>query len=420
MAIKLGIIADDFTGSTDIGCFISAEGWQTIQFVGTPNHPYTGYHVDALIISLKCRSCPSEQAISKSLEACRWLKKAGCRQIYFKYCSTFDSTTEGNIGPVTDALLEELGSDFTLICPALPVNGRTVIHGHLFVNGVLLNESGMQNHPITPMRDANLMRLMDSQAAGKTGLISLTTLHQGRQAIEQQIATLRQRGFRYAVADALTFSDLRCLKSVLSDFLLLTGGSGLAKIIAEGPKSKQARPNMPIYPSKDGRTVVLSGSCSVMTNQQVARYQQIAPSYSLDVERCLNDKNYDQLLAEWILQQSSVWAPLVYATQPHEKVKEIQQNYGVQQISHAIEQTFAGLARRLAEKGFSHFIIAGGETSSLIVQELGIHKLEIGGLIVPGVPWVRDGDRPTRWLALKSGNFGHQDFFQYAQELCHS
>lgn len=419
MTIKLGVIADDFTGSTDIGCFISAEGWQVIQFVGTPEHPLTDCHADALVISLKSRSCPAEQAINESLEACRWLKKAGCEQIYFKYCSTFDSTAEGNIGPVTDALLKELGSDFTLICPALPVNGRTVIHGHLFVNGSLLSESGMQNHPITPMQDANLMRLMDAQAAGKTGLIDLTTLHQGRQTIEQQIATLRQQGFHYAVTDALTFDDLRCLKPVLSDFPLLTGGSGLAKIIAEAPESTEARSNTPAYPSKDGRAVILSGSCSVMTNQQVARYQQMAPSYPLDVERCLNDKDYDQFLTDWVLQQSSVWAPLVYATQPPEKVKQIQQDYGVQQISHAIEQTFAGLAKHLAEKGFNRFIIAGGETSSLIVQELGIHKLEIGGLIAPGVPWVRDGDRPTRWLALKSGNFGHQDFFQYAQELCH-
>ncbi|GKX50750.1 3-oxo-tetronate kinase [Budvicia aquatica] len=419
MTIKLGVIADDFTGSTDIGCFLSSDGWQVIQFVGTPEAPLTECHADALIISLKSRSCPVQQAIEESLLACRWLKAAGCQQIYFKYCSTFDSTSEGNIGPVTDALLNELGSDFTLICPALPVNGRMVVHGHLFVNGRLLNESGMQNHPITPMKDANLMRLMDSQANGKTGLIDLEILHQGPQAIEQKIIDLRQQGYRYAVTDALTFDDLRCLKPVISKFPLLTGGSGLAKVMAEYADTSDARAHTPAYPNRNAPAVVLSGSCSVMTNQQVARYQQIAPSYALDAERCLNDKNYHLLLADWVLQQSSEWAPLVYATQEPEKVREIQQTYGVQQIGLAIERTFAGLAKHLAENGFNRFIIAGGETSSLIVQELGINKLEIGGLIAPGVPWVRDGDRPERWLALKSGNFGHIDFFQYAQELCH-
>ncbi|MBK5074294.1 four-carbon acid sugar kinase family protein [Budviciaceae bacterium CWB-B4] len=418
MTIKIGVIADDFTGSTDIGCFIAATGCQVVQFVGTPDESLNSSDADALIISLKTRSCPVQQAIDESIKACRWLKANGCQLIYFKYCSTFDSTAQGNIGPVTDALLKELDSHFTLICPSLPVNGRTVVQGHLFVNGQLLNESGMQNHPITPMKDANLIRLMDAQSSGKTGLLDLVTVQQGANAITEKITQLQQKGFRYAVVDAMTLEDLRQLKPLLKHFPLLTGGSAFGQIIAETSDHKISQISQQ-YPSAGGRGVILSGSCSVMTNNQVARYQQQAPTLALDIEQCMTNPQYAVELSQWVMQQSSTLAPMVYATQPPEQVRHMQEKYGIEQVSYAVEKTFAHLARLLSEQGFNRFILAGGETSSLIVQELGTNKLEIGGLIAPGVPWVRDLNQNNRWLALKSGNFGDQNFFQHAQELCH-
>ena len=413
--IQLGIIADDFTGASDIASFLVENGLRTVQMNGIPQRPLPD-GVDAVVISLKSRSNPVDEAIAQSLAALDWLRAQDCRQFYFKYCSTFDSTAQGNIGPVTDALLDALGEDFTVISPALPVNGRTIFNGYLFVGEVLLNESGMRNHPITPMTDASLIRLMDAQSRGKTGLVACPDVAQGAARVRERFAELRRDGYRYAVLDSVDNSQLAILADACADLKLLTGGSGLGAYVAArlsgGKKGSDA-----FVPPK-APTVILSGSCSVMTNKQVAAYQAIAPARFVEAERCIHEGDtYVAELAQWAMTQlGGAYAPLLYATVPPDELKAIQQRFGVEKASHAIEQTFAALAVRLKGQGVRNFINAGGETSSIVVQQLGIDGFHIGRQIAPGVPWLRvlDGDI---YLALKSGNFGSEDFFAHAQRM---
>ncbi|MCQ9122261.1 hypothetical protein BKG95_11145 [Rodentibacter pneumotropicus] len=411
----LGVIADDFTGASDIASFLVENGLNTVQMNGVPNTTLIE-KVDAIVISLKSRSNPVEEAIEQSLLALDWLQKCGCSQFYFKYCSTFDSTEKGNIGPVTDALLEALNEDFTVITPALPINGRTIFNGYLFVGDVLLNESGMRHHPITPMKDANLMRLMDAQAKGKTGLVSYADVIQGAEYVKSCFTQLKQAGFRYAVVDAADNRQLAALAEAVSDLKLVTGGSGLGAYMAarlsDGKKAEKA------FVPKKARSIILSGSCSEMTNKQVNAYKEKATTIYLDVEKAVANANYADILFEQILPHiDEPLAPMVYATVPPDELKRIQAQFGAEQASQAIEQTFAKLAQRLKEKvNVENFITAGGETSSIVVQKLGFSGFQIGKQIAPGVPWLKALGESTA-LALKSGNFGKETFFIDAQGM---
>lgn len=413
--IQLGIIADDFTGASDIASFLVENGLRTVQMNGIPQRPLPD-GVDAVVISLKSRSNPVDEAIAQSLAALDWLRAQDCRQFYFKYCSTFDSTAQGNIGPVTDAMLDALGEDFTVISPALPVNGRTIFNGYLFVGEVLLNESGMRNHPITPMTDASLIRLMDAQSRGKTGLVACPDVAQGAARVRERFAELRRDGYRYAVVDSVDNAQLAVLAEACADLKLLTGGSGLGAYVAArlsgGKKGSDA------FVPRKALTVALSGSCSVMTNKQVTAYQAIAPTRFVEAERCIHEGDaYIEELYQWaVAHLGGEYAPLLYATMPPDELKAIQQRFGVEKASHAIEQTFAALAVKLKTHGVRNFINAGGETSSIVVQHLGVDGFHIGRQIAPGVPWLRVLDDDL-YLALKSGNFGSEDFFAHAQRM---
>ncbi len=416
--MRLGVIADDFTGATDIAGFLVENGLSAIQMIGVPESD-AALDAEAVVISLKSRSSPPSEAVALSVAAARWLKAKGCEQILFKYCSTFDSTEKGNIGPVTDALLAELGQDFTIICPALPVNGRTVYKGYLFVGDVPLDESGMRDHPITPMRDANLMRLMEMQSAGQAGNISAAVLDAGDAAVATALSALKAAGKRYAVFDTLNDRHLDAIGRAVQGMALVTGGSGLGAGIArtlKAGKSQQDKGAASAGTPPGGRAVVLSGSCSVMTNAQVATYRAEAPSMALDVETCLSDgPAYAEKVCAWLIQHSGeALAPLVFATADPERLRAIQEKYGAAEASAAVEAFFHRLAPLLARAGFDHFIVAGGETSGVVVQSLGIRGFHIGPQIAPGVPWVRAVDAPLS-LALKSGNFGNERFFFEAQ-----
>ncbi|MGN7511258.1 3-oxo-tetronate kinase [Aeromonas salmonicida] len=415
--MKLGVIADDFTGATDIAGFLVENGLATLQFSGIPaKADLTG--VDAVVISLKSRSCPADEAVHDSLAALDWLKVRGCPRIYQKYCSTFDCTATGNIGPVTDALLAALESQFTLICPALPVNGRTVYQGNLFVGAQPLAESGMRHHPITPMTDSNLLRLMETQARGRAGLVPFSTIDKGAAAIAEAFEQLTQDGVRYAVVDTLTEQHLLDIAAAAIDMPLVTGGSGLAiglaRLLGKGNLAAAREAGRPL----GTRAVVLSGSCSEMTNRQVARYQDIAPALALDVAACLTRADYPAELVRWVLSQPVTPAPMLHATTSQGELAAIQARHGRDAASEAVEQCFAQVAVLLREAGVESFIIAGGETSSRITQALGIAAFHIGPQIAPGVPWVRATDAPLS-LALKSGNFGDETFFSRAQEFFH-
>ena len=337
--MRLGVIADDFTGATDIASFLVQNGLSTIQFNGIPaSEEITG--AQAIVVSLKSRSCPAEQAVAQSLAALAWLQQQGCERFYFKYCSTFDSTAQGNIGPVTDALLNALGETQTVICPALPVNGRTVYQGYLFVGDQLLSDSGMRHHPVTPMHDSNLLRLMTSQASGKAGLIAAAKVEQGAESVRQALGQLAAQGINYVVTDALHQDHLVTLGAALSDMRLVTGGSGLAIGLARqwATAETDAEAEQAGRPQGD-RAVVLSGSCSQMTIRQVAAYRQLAPACEVEIEHCLEDaEGYARQLCDWVeAHRHQALAPLLFATADAQQLQVIQQRYGAQRSSAAVK-----------------------------------------------------------------------------------
>ncbi|MDL4914825.1 MAG: four-carbon acid sugar kinase family protein [Enterobacterales bacterium endosymbiont of Blomia tropicalis] len=421
--MRLGVIADDFTGATDIASFLVQNGLSTIQFNGVP-HNSDALDAQAIVISLKSRSCPVEQAIEQSLAALSWLQQQGCERFYFKYCSTFDSTERGNIGPVTDALLAALGETQTVICPALPVNGRTVYQGHLFVGEQLLSDSGMRHHPVTPMTDSNLLRLMERQAKGKAGLIASQVVEQGVDAVRCKLDELREQGIHYVAIDTLNEQHLLTQGEALRDMRLVTGGSGLAIGLARQWAQDDAdhRSAEQAGRPQGTRAIVISGSCSQMTNRQVSAYRQQAPAQEVQVERCLDDvESYALQLCDWVDANShQALAPLLFATADAQNLQAIQQQYGAQRSSEAVENLFAAVTRELKKRGWQRFIVAGGETSGVVAQSLGVTAFHIGPTISPGVPWVRDIRQPLS-LALKSGNFGDEHFFRRAQtEFSHA
>lgn len=417
---KLGVIADDFTGATDIASFMVNAGWKVVLFNGVPNEAYTEGSVDAIVIALKSRSIPVSEAVSQSLAASDWLAAQGCQRQFFKYCSTFDSTVKGNIGPVTDALMQRLKVQTTVLCPAVPDNGRTIVYGHLFVKGVLLSESGMQHHPVTPMTQSSIKVLMDAQSKGRSGNVYLDTMKNQPASISDQLTQLRSDKISYVIFDVLDNQDLITIAHATADYTLVTGGAGLGWAIAKIDKQNKAAGSEPLKIEAEGHSVVLSGSCSTMTNQQVGFYQQRASSLALDVEKIIQGGDYLQKVANWVVGHAGEsLAPLVYATQPPQVIETIQKQYGAELVSGKIEKFFADLANHLSENGFNKFIVAGGETSGAVTQGLNIQGMIIGNSVAPGVPWTKVLDQ-KKWVILKSGNFGNHDFFLKAQESYHA
>ncbi|KAF3997594.1 3-oxo-tetronate kinase [Glaciimonas immobilis] len=413
----LGCIADDFTGATDLANMLVREGMRTVQTIGLPEVAPTG--VDAIVVALKSRTVPAAQAVAESLAALAWLQQQGCRQFFFKYCSTFDSTAAGNIGQVTDALLDALGADFTIACPVFPETGRTLYRGHLFINNQLLNESGMQNHPLTPMTDANLVRVLQQQTAGKVGLIAYPIVAQGAQAIRAETAVLRQQGARMAIVDALTNADLYAIGAACADLPLVTGGSGIAlglpaNFIRAGLLNTSQDSQASALPAIDGWSAVLAGSASLATNAQVAHWNQKRPSFCIDALAVARGEPVVANALAFAHQHLAVQAPLIYATTSSEQVKQVQAALGVERAGALVEDTLAEIARGLFKLGVRRFVVAGGETSGAVVKALHVTALRIGKQIDPGVPATASiGDVPLA-LALKSGNFGAVDFFEKA------
>lgn len=419
MAVLLGCIGDDFTGSTDLASFLVASGMRTIQLTGLPEERYDLADVDAAVISLKSRTQETRAAVNDSLRALEWLRSYGCRQYYFKYCSTFDSTEKGNIGPVADALLDALGESFTIACPALPVNGRTVYNGYLFVNGAPLNESGMQHHPLTPMNDANLVRVLGRQTRGKVGLVGQTTVSMGAEAIRKRYADLAA-SHRYAVVDALSTEDLVEIGHASSELKLLTGGSGLAMGLADNFEKKGLFVKAPHAARLDpieGEALILSGSCSNATLEQVALFRAGHPALKLDPLALQRGSQTSGQAMQWFEGNRQKGPLMIYASDDPEAVRRCQEELGSERAGALVEKAFADIARAAAALGVTRFIVAGGETAGAVVQALGIKAIKIGPPIAPGVPVTRTlGDRPLL-LALKSGNFGDRDFFAKALSM---
>ena len=421
--LLLGCIADDFTGATDLANNLVRAGMRAIQTIGIPTQPLRS-DVDVVVIALKSRTIPVADAVAQSLAALHWLQAQGAKQIYFKYCSTFDSTSEGNIGPVTEALMQAMGTDFTIATPAFPDNGRTVFKGHLFVGDVLLNESGMQHHPLTPMTDPNLVRVMQSQCASSVGLIDFKTVAQGEAAILSRIDVLKSQGCRIAIVDALSNDDLLRLGPALRDMPLLTAGSGVA-IALPANFGLQPTPNTSALPSLQGMQAVIAGSCSSATQKQVAHFKaQGLPTLALDPIRLVqDDAAHTAVVSEalaWakshLTQGAETISPvLIYSTASPESVKATQAQYGAQVVGDRVEHALASIAQGLHQLGVGQLVVAGGETSGACVQALGITQLQIGQQIDPGVPWCyAHTDARGLHITLKSGNFGSEDFFTKA------
>ncbi len=436
--ILLGCIADDFTGATDLANNLVRAGMRVVQTNGVPTKPLAS-DVDAVVIALKTRTIAPVDAIAQSLAALNWLKQAGSRQIYFKYCSTFDSwygvdgsDKRGNIGPVTEALMDAMDVDFTIATPAFPDNGRAVFKGHLFVGDVLLSESSMKNHPLTPMLDANLVNVMQAQCQRKVGLIDYRTVAAGEVALQTRIAKLRAQGVGIAIVDAISNEDLMRLGPALADLPLVTAGSGVAiglpqnfGIQANGESAAQAA----TLPAAKGWQAVVSGSCSQITNAQVAAWQASGqPHKALNLTAVLGSDTQSQAEVQSVLSWAKPFLTrgpvLIYSTADVESVKTTQTLLGSDATGARVEQALSAIAKGLVELGVQQLVLAGGETSGACVLALGVEQMQIGPQIDPGVPWCyglssKAGEAAgvNIHLTLKSGNFGSSDFFVKAFKL---
>lgn len=402
--MKLGVIADDFTGASDIALTLSEGGMRTAQFVGVPSRP-SKEDVEAGVVSLKSRTAPVDEAVDASLKACDWLVEQGCEQIVFKVCSTFDSTDQGNIGPVGTALADRLGETSVLVCPAFPENGRTVYEGHLFVKDRLLSESGMQNHPLTPMKDPDLRRVLAAQTNWPVRHIPVAVVWRGSKAIAD---ALTKNGKTLVIADAVRNEDLLALGHAARERKLLVGGSGIALGL---PANFELSFRETGWNGVSGKAVVLSGSCSTATREQVETFKSFAPSREIAVGDIMENRLSLQQLVEWTLGQET--PPLIYSSAEPSVITAAQEKYGKDTSSQAVEELFSCLAAALSQSGVTRIVVAGGETSGAVVSGVSAKSLEVGPRIAAGVPALKVADEDLV-LALKSGNFGGPDFFREA------
>jgi 3-dehydrotetronate 4-kinase len=407
----LGCIADDFTGATDLANTLVRGGMSAVQVIGVPDGPLP--EADAVIIALKSRTAPVSQAVAESLAACEALLAAGARQIFFKYCSTFDSTDQGNIGPVADALVRRLDCGFALANPAFPTNGRTVYQGHLFVGAQLLNESGMQDHPLTPMRDANLVRVLGRQTDGAVGLVPFATVEQGAAAIRRAMTVLKESGRRYAVVDAVTDAHLLAIGEAAEHHALITGGSGVAMGLPANFRRAGLLPergDAAALPPMRGHAAVLAGSCSRATLGQIGLARDHVPVLELDALAMPDAAALTAQALDWAAGRLGETPVVIAASAPPDRVGALQARLGREAAGALVEQAMAAIAAGLVARGVGRLVVAGGETSGAVVARLDVRALRIGQEIDPGVPWTY-AEPVGLHLALKSGNFGARDFF---------
>jgi 3-dehydrotetronate 4-kinase len=416
----LGAIADDFTGATDLCSMLVRGGMRTVQLIGVPRQGETPPDADAVVVALKSRTAPVRQAVQESLTALEWLRSNGCEQFFFKYCSTFDSTDAGNIGPVADALISALGCGFALACPAFPANARSVYQGYLFVGSVLLNESGMEHHPLTPMTDANLVRVLSRQTDGTVGQVPFVTVEQGAKAICQAMAALKQHGHRYAIADAVSDAHLMAIGEAAAQHPLITGGSGVAMGL---PANFRRAGKLPVrdatsLPPLSGHAAVLAGSCSRATLGQLDYARERVPVFQLDPLAVPDASRMAAAARDWMADKLGKAPIVIAASAPPDQVTELQRHLGRDAAGALIEETLARIAGDLLAQGVRRMVVAGGETAGAVVSRLGVHSLRIGAEIDPGVPWTyAEGGTTPLLMALKSGNFGARDFFLKAFEV---
>jgi len=420
-SMLIGAIADDLTGATDLALMLARNGMKTVQVIGVPAEGTDFGDAEAVVIALKSRTIAADGAVAMALASAMALQAAGAEQFLFKYCSTFDSTPAGNIGPVAEALMDFLDVPIAVACPAFPAAGRSIYQGHLFVGSALLSDSPMRDHPLTPMRDANLVRVLQAQATSRVGLIPLDIISAGPDAIKAVMTRAQQAGFRLMIADAVRDADLRILGEALASARLITGGSGIAMGLPENFRRQDRIGTAPVperMVAPEGQAVILAGSCSAATRNQV----QVAMDAGCPTLRIIPADVASGVqtvadIANWVLSQSDKGPALIYSSDGPEAVLAVQEKLGRDAAGLLVEQMMGNLAVVLRDNGFSRFVVAGGETAGAVVSALGVQALEIGPEIAPGVPWTRSVGGPALALALKSGNFGAPDFFLKAWDL---
>ena len=419
----LGAVADDLTGATDLALMLSRNGMETVQVIGAPRPGADFGAADAVVVALKSRTIAAAEAVAMARAAATALRAAGAEQLFFKYCSTFDSTDAGNIGPVACALLDLVGADLAIACPAFPAAGRSIYQGYLFVGDQLLSESPMKDHPLTPMRDPSLVRVLQRQVREKVGLVPLAVVENGPAAIRDGFARARAAGERLVIVDAIRDDHLRAIGAACAGMPLVTGGSGVAMGLPDNFRAAgKLKPRSP--PTKldapAGRSVILAGSCSAATRGQVrAAIEAGAPARRLDALEIASGATTAAEVADWAVAAGGAHPPLIYSSADPAVVREVQDRLGVARAGDLVEHLLAEVGQRLLARGFTRFLVAGGETSGAVVAALGVGALQIGPEIAPGVPWTRSIGSPAVALALKSGNFGAPDFFLEAWTMLH-
>ncbi|MFI0733559.1 3-oxo-tetronate kinase [Streptomyces sp. NPDC021225] len=411
----MGCIADDFTGGTDVAAAFRRAGLRTALVFCVPDATTAlPAGCDAAVVALKSRSVPADEAVAGSVAAQRWLWTMGAAQIYFKYCSTFDSTPQGNIGPVADALMHAAGATATLHCPASPPNGRTVYQGHLFVHDQLLPDSPLRHHPLNPMTDSALVRLLSAQTPHRVALIDWPTVRRGVDAVRDALAEHQRAGARHIIADALTDDDLSVLGAAALEQPLVAGAAGLAEGLGQAYPAAGPATGDPV--PRQGRAAVLAGSCSARTLEQIAQFYAAGlPSLHLDILAAATGRDVTGEALDWYDTQDPNLPVLIYASASPEELAAVQAQLGVTEAAAQVEELLGALASHLVERGVRRLLVAGGETSGAVTTALGIRAVLVGDEADPGVPWTyattKAGDLA---LMLKSGNFGAPDLFTRA------
>jgi 3-dehydrotetronate 4-kinase len=423
MKLSLGCIADDYTGASDLANTLTRAGLRTVQTIGVPADDFPLPDVDAVVVSLKSRSIEASLAVVRSRASEKWLRGRGADHVLFKICSTFDSTDAGNIGPVMDALRADSGDAIVLVTPAFPETGRTVYKGNLFVGSVPLNESPLKDHPLNPMHDSSLVRVLARQSKTKIGLVELATLTQGADAVRKKLAELTGQGVGAVIVDAVFDSDLETIGTVALDHRLSVGASGiglgLARALVKSGRAASNASNAISVAPIGGPAACLAGSCSQATLQQVANAEKVMPVLHLDPEQVIAGKDEARRALAWARDRLKEGPVLIASSSTPEEVAALQSRHGRDAAGHAIEQAMADIADGLVQAGVRRLVVAGGETSGAVVDRLGIPGFLVGAEIAVGVPVLRavGAKAGEMLLALKSGNFGGPAFFSDALKL---
>ena len=423
MTLALGSIADDYTGASDLANTLTRSGLRTVQTIGVPASDLALPEVDAVVVSLKSRSIQPDLAVSRSRAAEKWLRGRGASHVLFKICSTFDSTDAGNIGPVMDALRADCGERIVPVTPAFPATGRTVYQGNLFVGSVPLNESPLKDHPLNPMHDSNLVRVLARQSRTKIGLVDLAVLSRGLDAVRARLVELASQGIGAAIVDAVFDSDLETIGNVALDHRLSVGASGIGLGLARAlVTSRKVKPNPSAVMSDapvGGSAACLAGSCSQATLGQIANAEKTMAVMHLDPERVVAGKEEGRRALAWARERMASGPILIASSSTPDQVAALQARHGRDAAGHAIEQAMADIAEGLVRSGVRRLVVAGGETSGAVVDRLGIPGFLVGAEIAPGVPVLRavGANEGDMLLALKSGNFGGPTFFSDALKL---